>query len=228
MKVYVSAAFLDTSEVVEIAKAAASDRLVEEPISIALSPPDQGEASLGGGEVVRIVFALPDGEIVVQPVSCIGIPNGPNDAACQEPFVEIRGGANHDVPCEGEPPDGCATPIVLDPEAVAAARPLRLAAFDIPLERLGHHEVEVGRVGLPNGYVTELQAAVGDAHPTDFWVGDAIRLELRPTDPDRPPFGNVYERGTIEGVEEAGVWLVFDVTELSPGAILRVVDIAVR
>jgi hypothetical protein len=59
-------------------------------------------------------------------------------------------------------------------------------------------------------------------------MDEPIRLEVRPTDPSRPPFGNVYERGTIDGVEEATVWLAFDVTEVSPGAVLRLVDIDVR
>ena len=90
------------------------------------------------------------------------------------------------------------------------------------------HEVKVGDVGLPNGYVTALRAAVGDTHPTDFWLDEPIRLELRPSDPSRPPFGSVYDRGTVEGVEDASVWLVFDVTEVSPGAVLRLTDIDVR
>ena len=83
-------------------------------------------------------------------------------------------------------------------------------------------------MGLPNGYLDTLRADVADPRPTDFWLDDPIRLDLRPDDPSRPPFGNVYERGTVEGVEGASLWLVFDVTEVSPGAVLRLVDIDVR
>ena len=72
------------------------------------------------------------------------------------------------------------------------------------------------------------RAAIADERPTDFWIDEPIRLELRPSDPTRPAFGNVYERGTIEGVEDATVWLVFDVTEVSPGAVLHLVDVEVR
>ena len=165
---------------------------------------------------------------MVEPVRCIGIPNGPDDASCWEPFIGVQSMVNHDVPCPGEPPDGCPSPIVPDAAALAAARPLELAVLDIPIDRLGHHEVKIGEVGLPNGYVTTLQAALAEDRPTDFWIDGDVRLELRPADPDRPPFGNVYERGTIEGVEDATVWLVFDVTEVSPGAVLHVVDIEVR
>jgi hypothetical protein len=161
-------------------------------------------------------------------VMCVGVPSRPGDAVCQEPRIGIAGSADHDVPCTGEPPDGCATPIVLDATAVAAARPLQLATFDVPLDRMGHYEVEIGEVGLPNGYLTSLHAGLAEDDPSDFWMVEAIRLEVRPADPARPRFGNVYERPLVEGVEDATVWLVFDVTEVSPGAVLHVVDVDVR
>ena len=214
--------------IVARARQTAADRVTSEPVGIGLLHQEDGSAQLGGYQVARVVFTLSDGTRVVEPVMCVGIPNGPGDAICQEPAIGIASGANHDVPCTGEPLEGCATPIVLDPDAVAAARPLQLATFDVPLDHIGHYEVQVGEVGLPNGYLDVARAAVADERPTDFWMDEPIRLEVRPTDPSRPPFGNVYERGTIDGVEEATVWLAFDVTEVSPGAVLRLIDIDVR
>ena len=59
-------------------------------------------------------------------------------------------------------------------------------------------------------------------------IPDGIRLEVRPTDPTRPPFGNVYDRGIVPGVEEAEVLLVFDVAAAPDGAVLQVRDVEVR
>lgn len=213
------------SGIVEAARGSATDRLVSDPVSIELLAPERDSASLGGYEVVRVVFELADGTSVVEPVMCVGVPHGPDDAVCQEPRLAIATDVDHDVPCSGEPPEGCPSPIVPDPAAVQAARPLRLAALAVPIEGLGRHEVELGRVGLPNGYVTRLDARIVNDQPTDFWITSEIRLELRPDDAARPPFGNVYARPLVDGVEDATAWLVFEVTEASPGAVLKLADI---
>ena len=139
--------------VVARARQTAAGQVTSEPVGIGLLHSEDGSAQLGGYQVARVVFTLSDGTRVVEPVMCIGVPDGPGDAVCQEPFISVQGDASHDVPCTGEPPEGCATPIALDPAAVAAARPLQLATFDVPLDHVGHHEVKVGDVGLPNGYV---------------------------------------------------------------------------
>jgi hypothetical protein len=81
---------------------------------------------------------------------------------------------------------------------------------------------------LPNGYVTTLDARILNDRPDDFWVHDGIKLDLRPDDPSRPPFGNVYQREPVEGAEAATLWLVFDVTDAQPGAVLHLADIAVE
>jgi hypothetical protein len=211
------------SAIVEAARASAADRLVSEPVSIELLEGDWSD--IGGYEVVRVVFELADGTSVEEPVVCIGVPHGPDDAVCQEPRLAIATNVDHDVPCTGEPPEGCPSPIVPDPAAVQAARPLRVPALVVPIEGLGHHEVELGRVGLPNGYVTRLDATIVNDQPTDFWITPEIRLELRPEGDARPPFGNVYMRSLVDGVEEATAWLVFEVTEASPGAALKLADI---
>lgn len=213
------------SAIVEAARESAADRLVSDPVRIELLAPTRDSTNLGGYELVRVVFEVADGTSVVEPVVCVGVPRGPGDAVCQEPRLAIATNVDHDVPCSGEPPEGCPSPIVPDPAAVQVARPLRLPALDVPIEGLGHHEVELGRVGLPNGYVTRLDATIVNGQPTNFWITPAIRLELRPEDAARPPFGNVYMRPLVDGVEEATAWLVFEVTEASPGAVLKLADI---
>jgi hypothetical protein len=211
--------------IVEAARESAATRLVSDPVAIELLAPTRDSADLGGYELVRVAFELADGTSVVEPVVCVGVPGGPGDAVCQEPRLAIATNVDHDVPCSGEPPEGCPSPIVPDPAAVQAARPLRLPALVVPIEGLGRHEVELGRVGLPNGYVTRLDATIVNDQPTDFWITSWIRLELRPEDAARPPFGNVYMRPLADGVEDATAWLVFEVTEASPGAVLELADI---
>ena len=214
--------------IVARARHTAAGQVASEPVGIGLLHSEDGSAQLGGYQVARVVFTLSDGTRVVEPVMCIGVPDGPGMRSARSRSSGSRATRATMSRAPATPPEVCATPIALDPAAVAAARPLQLATFDVPLDQVGHHEVKVGDVGLPNGYVTALRAAVGDTHPTDFWLDEPIRLELRPSDPSRPPFGSVYERGTVEGVEDASLWLVFDVTEVSPGAVLRLTDIDVR
>jgi len=54
-----------------------------------------------------------------------------------------------------------------------------------------------------------------------------IRLVVASTDPSRPPFGNVYERGTFPGVETVVVSLVFDVVAAPPDTVLQVRNVVV-
>ena len=215
--------------IVDRARETAGGRLAGAPVSIGLEAPDESTNRLGGGEIARVVFGLADGTRLVEPVVCVGVPAGPGDAVCQEPRLVVTSSVSHDVPCTGEPPAGCPSQIVPDARAVDAARPLRLATTDIPIAGHGRQAVELGTVGLPNGYVSRIEAHVVNDQPSDFWVADAtVRLELRPADPTRPPFGDVYERPLVDGVEEATAWLVFDVTEASPGAVLHLADIVIE
>ena len=190
-----------------------------------LAPSNEGPRSLGGGQIAQVVFGLADGSSVVQPVMCFGVPAGPDDAVCSEPRLAVSSGVSHDVPCTGEPPDGCPSQIVPDSAATAAARPLKLATLDVPVGALGRYEVKVGEASFPNGYVTTLDAKVVNDQPADFWITGGIELDLRPADATRPPFGDVYMRPPVGGVERATLWLVFTVTETSPGAVLHLADL---
>ena len=55
-----------------------------------------------------------------------------------------------------------------------------------------------------------------------------VTMVIRSTDPSRPPFQNIYERGVWDQPETVRVLLVFDVTETSPGASIHVTDVLVR
>jgi hypothetical protein len=214
--------------IVAYARAKAGTPFGREPLSVGLLRAAPDSADLGRYEVARVVFGLADGSSLVVPVECVGVPTTADDAVCGEPHLAVASTVSHDVPCAGEPPAGCASPIVPDPAAVAAARPLRLPTLDVPIDAIGHHELEVGAVGLPNGYVTRIDARVVNDQPDDLWIRGAIHLELRPSDPTHAPFGDVYERPLYPGVEEAILWLVFDVTEASSGAVLHLADLVVE
>jgi hypothetical protein len=186
------------------------------------------DVTLGGSRIAVVGLTLAGGEERVEEVWCTGI-SDPDDRVCVgDAQIGIGGGIDRDVPCTGEPPAGCATlPPTPGPASVAAARPLEVAMLDIPLDRVGRYEVLVGEVGLPDGYLSERRAALADTRPTEFWIHQGIRIEVRPNEAGRPPIGSIY-RDPYDGVEPATVFLVFEVVETSPGAVLEVRDILVR
>jgi hypothetical protein len=102
-----------------------------------------------------------------------------------------------------------------------------MPSLDIPLDHLGSYEVEVGEAGLPDGALTAISATLGEPSPESFWIAPRIEIQVRPTDPARPPIGSVY-RDPFDGVELVKVFLVFDVTELKSPSILQVRDLVVE
>jgi hypothetical protein len=207
------------------------DRAVEQahldPSDIAgalLLPVDDGAASR---RVVAIVgLELTDGGTVEEEIACPGIRV---TLACTE-IAEIQAhfGVNTDVPCLGEPPAGCATlPPTPDPDAVGEAQPLEVAALDVPLDRLGKYEVEVGKAALPNGYLTERSFWLDNRNADTFWIDEGVLLEVRPDIAGRPWIGSVY-RDPFDGPEPVTVYLSFEVTDLDAASVLRVRDVIVR
>lgn len=189
-------------------------------LGIDLGRPDGQRAEIGRLLVATARLHLTDGRSLDQEVWCIGV-GGQNQAWCTEdPMLDLWMGADHDVPMG-------ATPVAPDPEAVAAATPLRIAALDIPLA-LGDHRVELGRATLANGYLEEARFSLADPAPDGVVLLDGVNLVIEPVDPSRPPLGNVYERGLIPGVEPVIAYLVFDVVAAPAGAVLEVRDVVVR
>jgi len=199
--------------------------------SVELGRPEGRKISLGGELMALARLHLTDGRVVDQEVWCVGVGRDNLGWCVDDPLIELFWGANHDVPCTGEDstgtPEGCATPIVLDPDAVAQAVPLRVDAIDIPVT-VGHHEVELGRATLPNGYLNEARFGLADPAPDGVSIPDGIRLVVTSTDATRPPLGNVYERGIFPGVEEVVASLVFDVVAVPPDTVLQVRDVVVE
>ena len=183
---------------------------------------------LGGLRIAVVALTLADGRERVEEVWCTGI-SGDADRVCRENAqIGITGGVDRDVPCAGEAPVGCATPPPTPrPASVKAAIPLDLASLDISLGHVGSYEILLGEAGLPDGALSERRASLADTRPTTFWIDEYIRLEVRPTEPGRPPVGSIY-RDPYDGVEPVRVFLVFEVVETSPGAVLQVRDILVR
>jgi hypothetical protein len=182
--------------------------------------------------MARIRFSLRDGTSVTQDVTgCGGVGRDDELACTNDPQLQLFTGIDHDVPCAGEAPNGdpagCATlPPEPPPAAIAAAKPLRVAALDIPLDHVGAYEVKVGNAGLPNGYLSKRQFGVTDTRPADFWITGGIRVDVRPP-AGRPPVGSIY-REPFKGTEPVDVFLMFEVTQTSPGAVLRVRDLIVE
>ena len=187
--------------------------------------PFEREASLGGGQIALVRFDLADGTSVEQEIVCAGVGNGP---VC-DPGSEIRlsTGLDRDIPCTGEPPDGCAIePPIPPPDVLAQGVPLEVDALAIPIDHLGEYRVEIGKAVLPDGYLRERSARLVDTAPGDYWLGH-LSLVVESDIPGRDPAGNIY-REPFDGPEPMTVWLVFDVTELFEPSVVEVRDIVVR
>jgi hypothetical protein len=168
------------------------------------------------------------GQTFEESLPCGGIPSS---AICYEqPPLMAQGMEGYwDVPCSGEPPNGCATPVAIDPDAREKARPLTITAIKVPVDPPGHHEIEIGRAALPNGVLSHASFDLAEKVQDGFIIESMhVRLLVEPTDPDRPPFKNVFDRGRFPGVEEVKVVLVFDVQEASPSAVLHISNVDVR
>jgi hypothetical protein len=134
-----------------------------------------------------------------------------------------------DVPCSGEAPEGCASPLPgPDPAAAAGAVALDVAELRIPVSDVGPHSIEVGTAVLPNGLLSEASLVLADDRPRDFGLAaDGVRLVIESLD-GGGPFVNAYERGWREGTERIRIRLVFELEWSEPGAELVITGIAVR
>jgi hypothetical protein len=184
-----------------------------------------------GSVVAGVRFDRADGTSVLSEVYC-GV--GPPTLTCSETpgiqAVDLHDAGYWDVPCAGEPPDGCPKPIPKPTGAAAAVgRELTIEAIAVPVGPVGHREVEIGRAVLVDGIVQEARFSIADQAQVGFLLDPGlVRMELRSTVPGRPPFDNLYQRGTFKGPEEVRVVLVFDVAETGPDAVIHVTDVLVR
>jgi hypothetical protein len=213
----------------------ARDQAIAGPAAVTgatVLPPIGDTVRLGGQMIARVAFTLADGRVVTQEVWCTGVGADDNIACRENPEIMLFAGIDHDVPCTGEAPNGdpsgCATPVPTPPpDAIAAATPLLIEGLDIHLDHKGPYDVRIGSAGLPNGYLSRRSFDIADHSPTSFWITGGIRLDVRPTIPGRPAIGSVY-REPFNGTEPVDVFLVFEVTERTPGAVLEVRDVVVE
>lgn len=179
--------------------------------------------------VLRVRFIGNDGSAVEDSQFCIG---GDVDLACTDPPA-IRLSAPTldgygDVPCAGELPDGCASPVpTMHPAAASDGQPLRIAALDVPLDHVGVYSIPLGNAALPNGVLSETTFALVDARQTNFVLEDGV-VRLVVAGPDGRPIWNVYEQGWREATETVDVRLELEVRSAEPGAVLQVRDVVVR
>lgn len=197
-------------------------------------PPRDGvlEAS-GGAKALRIRITMTDGSMH-DAMMCGGIPSGP---ACMDaPRLEARtsvedGGGYHDVPCpDHAPPHSCGTPLpTLEAAAVAAARPLSVARFPIPIDHVGAYEVSLGKASLANGVASLASFSFVNDWPLDVSLQDGVaQIGLRSLEPDGKPFQNYYDHGWRPGVERVEAILVIRVLWFEKGAVLAIRNVVVR
>ena len=200
-------------------------------IEIAPDPtprPDGIRETLGGSRGITILAHVDSGAREVQ--ICQGIPSGPacTDVQAWTIFSPIPAGYG-DVPCPGELPDGCATPVpARASDAIAAAEALRITDRVISVSSVGPQEIRLGTATLPNGVLTADRAQLVDPWPDHVRLSSAgIRLEVRSLVAGRPAFHNIYDHGWYPGTEAVDVFLVFEVRHVDPGATIEIRDVFV-
>jgi hypothetical protein len=140
------------------------------------------------------------------------------------------GGGYRDMPCTGDPPAGCATPLPrVDPSAASGERPLRIASRDIRLDHVGEYKVALGSGSLANGVLEQASFTLANLHPQTFFTTEAgVRLQVKSLERGGKPFDNYYAHGWRKGLERFSATLVFTVSSLQPGAVLQIRDVVVR
>ena len=212
----------------EVAAEVDRDRGDVTSVTIVPDPPPEG-AVLGGPWPIKILITFKDGTTHEGGI-CGGVDISP---ACSDtPHLDARSvmGGYHDVPCAGEPPDGCPSRIPSPkPDVVATSEPIAIDARSIAIDHDGPFEVTLGEGSLANGILTEASFEFQDPWPPDIALRDgAVFLEVRSLEPDGRPFDNIYLHGTRPGVERVEAVLRFDVLWFEQGAELGIRDVVVR
>jgi hypothetical protein len=184
-----------------------------------------------GGPDVHVRITLRDGTAHIVSMGCLGISN---QVTCSDdPHLSVDGlqiEGYRDLPCSGEPPDGCATQLPpVEAEALADATTLRISRLDIPIDHVGDYRVIVGEARLPNGIVTEESFGFVDDWPANLTIlSGRVGLGVRSLEPDGRMFANYYAHGWRQGTERVEAYLAFHIDGFDPGAMLSVRDIVVR
>lgn len=174
-------------------------------------------------------FRMAGGRTRTAERACGGLERELDILCTDDPAVIVHTGVDRDVPCPGEPPDGCASPLPpVDPSVAAMAVPLTVDALDVPIDHVGRYEIPLGIATIPNGMLTERALSLPDASPDGMLFSpEGVSLEVRSTE-DGDPVDHAYAHGWRPGIEWVDVGLVFEITQFDPGAVLEVRDVVVR
>lgn len=200
-------------------------------VGIAILPSELEGMTLGGAAPVSVRVTLADGSTQDVPIGCGGLAMAP--ACGDDPHLvadSIIHGGYHDVPCAGEPPAGCATPVPTpDAAAIADGAELRIDRFDIPIDHVGDYAVPLGEARLPGGLLSVADFAFVDRWPAEVTILEGrATLQIRSLEARGRPYFNIYEHGWFDGAERVEVQLVFHVDRFDPGAVLAIRDVVVR
>ncbi len=123
-----------------------------------------------------------------------------------------------DVPCSGEGPTGCATPLPsIEPSALADSTPLSIDSLEIPIDHAGPYSIVLGQASLPNGILSAATAEITSSPANPLVAYEGYHLTITSLD-GGPPFDNYYAHGWRAGVEHVEVTLDFNVLMFEPGA----------
>jgi hypothetical protein len=179
--------------------------------------------------VVRVRVTPHDRASSDHSVFC-GVSSGGSLACLDEPVIGVSapiGTGYGDVPCTGEGPSGCATPVPsAAPDAIAEAVELHVPSLTIPIDHSGAYVVDVGEALLPNGILSEASLVLADDRRTDVLIPDGIALVIEGEDGE--PLLNEHDHGWREGTERVRVTLRFEVEMFDPGTSITLTDIVVR
>ena len=138
-----------------------------------------------------------------------------------------------DLPCRRRTAGGLRDPAAVSrtPPAMTDAVALRINRLDIPIDRVGSHELPLGEARLPNGLLSEATFALIDDWPPGVTIIEGgVRSSWSRSTRARwvGRSTNLYEHGWRSGTERVAAFLVFDVTHFDPGATLSIRDVVVR
>jgi hypothetical protein len=124
-------------------------------------------------------------------------------------------------------PEGAAPLPTLDPAAVAASQPLRIAHRTVVIAKTGPARIVLGQARLANGVIQEASIELVDSWPDDVVILGGVTMDITPA-AGGEPIWNIYVHGWQEGTELVEVSISFDAAIVREGATLELVNVVVR
>ena len=133
-----------------------------------------------------------------------------------------------DLQCEKEF-GPCGPPMAeLDPAAKALGQPLRIAKLVVAVGGEGRHELEIGKLVLPNGIHSRTFFRIVNGDPKLYRVAQT-HVEFRSLVPGAPPFTEMARnRPPVKGAEPVAAVLVWDVHWAADEAMMEIADLEIE